>query len=95
MKSWFLEVLLVCFVCSLLVHLTSASSKPNIVLFLVDDLGIGDVPCFGKLDFFISYSMCSPIFPCFIFILGVVSLLTSFHLFLYLEPLHFLKFLFV
>ena len=22
--------------------------KPNIVLFLVDDLGFGDVPCFGK-----------------------------------------------
>jgi hypothetical protein len=55
----------VCLVCSLLFHLTSSSSKPNIVLFLVDDLGIGDVPCFGKIPFY-SHSLPLP-FPPFPF----------------------------
>lgn len=27
---------------------TASSSKPNVVIFLADDLGIGDIGCFGN-----------------------------------------------
>ncbi len=61
-----MKALLVCLVCSLLVHLTSSSSKPNIILFLVDDLGIGDVPCFGKIPVLFSFFHFPSPFPFFL-----------------------------
>ncbi len=85
-----MKALLVCLVCSLLVHLTSSSAKPNIVLFLVDDLGIGDVPCFGKNRFF--FHSISPIFPFLSLSWGFSVCLHLFTCFLHLEPLDFLKF---
>ena len=39
-------VLLLCFDSTK--HLFAATEAPNVILIMVDDMGIGDIPCFGK-----------------------------------------------